>query len=75
MRGHSYDPALPQLDITAPEGDIEVEIDSRGVLYVHVEGFSCLRICQIKVLITVIQKGRQSRVVSRIHAVTPPVKP
>jgi hypothetical protein len=44
-----YDNTPPHLDITAPSTMVEVEIDStRGVLYVHVEGFTALRICQIK---------------------------
>jgi hypothetical protein len=45
----SYDPELPQLDITAPDHDITVEVDrGRGVLYVHVGPITVLRICRIK---------------------------
>lgn len=50
MLGHSIskDPIAPSLDITAPKGPVQVEIDrQRGVLYVHVEGFTCLRICRM----------------------------
>jgi hypothetical protein len=39
------------LDITAPEGPVEVEIQHRPngmVLYVHIDGMSVLRVCQIK---------------------------
>lgn len=49
MKGASIESDPPHVDITGPEGDIEIEIDAiRGVMYVHVEGFSCLRIYQIK---------------------------
>lgn len=52
MIGASVHPGIsemtpPSVDITQPEGPVEVEIDrARGVLYVHVEGFTCLRICR-----------------------------
>ena len=37
----------PQLDITAPEWPVEVEVDHRrNVLYVHAEGVTILRICR-----------------------------
>lgn len=39
------------LDITAPETQVVVELQERAngyVLYVHVEGMTVLRICQIK---------------------------
>lgn len=43
---------VEMLDITGPETPVQVEIQDRGaqgfVLYVHVEGMSVLRICQIK---------------------------
>lgn len=49
MKGASVSQEPPQVDITAPEGEVRVEYDrNRKVLYVHVGGFSCLRICQIK---------------------------
>jgi hypothetical protein len=47
--GFSYDPAIPQLDITAPEHEVQIESDSAtGVLYVHVGPVTVLRICRIK---------------------------
>lgn len=37
-----------QLDITAPEKGVQVEYDQhRAVLYVHVDGYTALRICRI----------------------------
>lgn len=37
-----------QLDITAPEKGVQVEYDKRrAVLYVHVDGYTALRICRI----------------------------
>jgi hypothetical protein len=48
-RGFSYDPDVPQLDITAPTSEVQIELDlDRGVLYVHVGPVTVLRICQIK---------------------------
>ena len=47
MKGFQFgnDP-VPQLDITAPATFAQVEYDqARGVMYVHIEGFTCLRIC------------------------------
>jgi hypothetical protein len=39
----------PQLDITEPDGDVVVEYDRhRGVLYVHMEGVTVLRVCRIE---------------------------
>lgn len=44
------DPKLPSLDITEPELGVQFEWDEpRGVLYVHVDGATVLRICRIKV--------------------------
>jgi hypothetical protein len=38
----------PQLDITGPEGEVQVEVDhTRGVMYVHLEGATILRICRV----------------------------
>jgi hypothetical protein len=38
---------LPQIDITQPD-DVVVELDmKRGVLYVHVNGVTALRICRL----------------------------
>ena len=49
MKGASVGMSPPQIDITAPEGDVTIEVDAvRGVMYVHIEGYSCLRMCQIK---------------------------
>lgn len=47
--GFSYgNERLPQLDIAAPRTPVEIEFDpARAVLYVHIEGFTCLRINQI----------------------------
>jgi len=46
-----------QVDVTEPEGKVEVEIDTkRRVLYVHMEGYSVLRICRIEEL-RLIQDG------------------
>lgn len=37
-----------QLDITAPDHGVQVEYDrNRKVLYVHVDGYTALRICRI----------------------------
>ncbi len=37
----------PQLDITGPEGQVAIEVDrTRGVIYVHAEGATVLRICR-----------------------------
>lgn len=37
----------PQVDITGSSTPVEVEVDhTRGVIYVHMEGVSVLRICQ-----------------------------
>lgn len=37
-----------QLDITGPEKGVQVEYDQhRSVLYVHVDGYTALRICRI----------------------------
>lgn len=48
MKGAQISTLPPQLDITAPETEVQVEYDkTRNVLYVHIEGFTCLRICQI----------------------------
>lgn len=39
--------APPQLDITQPEGPVVIEVDHRRkVMYVHIEGFTVLRICR-----------------------------
>ena len=36
------------LDITKPDHDVQIEWDiTRRVLYVHVEGITALRICQV----------------------------
>lgn len=41
-------PLPQQLDITAPKHGVQVEYQSeRGVLYVHVDGYTALRICRI----------------------------
>lgn len=58
--GASVGMTPPQVDITGPEGDVTIEVDAvRGVMYVHVEGFTCLRMCRIKG--KVIMKATQSR--------------
>jgi hypothetical protein len=45
----SYNPGIPQLDITKPDFDITIEIDEpRGVMYIHVGPVTVLRICQVK---------------------------
>ena len=37
-----------QLDITAPDSIVCVEIDRRrNVMYVHVDGYTALRVCRI----------------------------
>ena len=54
--------ALPlrQMDITQPEGEVQVQIRADGsVLWVHVEGQTVLRICRISKL--VIQDERTPR--------------
>lgn len=50
MKGASVvsDKGLESIDLTAPDGEVEVEIDrNRGVLYVHAEGRTVLRICRV----------------------------
>lgn len=50
MKGHSFsrDGNTPSLDITQPDGPVVIELDlDRGVMYVHMEGFTVLRICRI----------------------------
>jgi hypothetical protein len=55
--GHSYDPILPQLDITAPKDDVSIEVDARRhVVYVHVGPVTVLRICRTG-QVTVTQVG------------------
>lgn len=45
-----------QLDITAPEFAVQVEIDERRhILYVHVDGYTALRICRIPGKVEVIK--------------------
>jgi hypothetical protein len=42
---------IEMLDLTGPKGPMQVEVQVRAnglVLYVHVEGMSVLRICQVK---------------------------
>lgn len=51
---------LPQLDITAPTGPVVIECDSkRGIIYVHIEGISVLRICRITGEITVADPAKR----------------
>lgn len=70
MKGASVGMTPPQVDITGPEGDIMIEVDAvRGVMYVHIEGFTCLRICQIKGTVALeakVQNGTQSAYVHRV---------
>jgi hypothetical protein len=52
----------PSLDITGPNGPVMIEVDAaRGVMYVHIEGFTVLRICRIKDAIWLEQTGKDSR--------------
>lgn len=47
-RGVQYTADQPQLDITAPQGQVHVEIDHhRNVLYVHVDSVTVFRMCRI----------------------------
>lgn len=51
MKGFAYGDRIvaPSLDITAPDTFVQIEYDqARGVMYVHLEGFTCLRICGMK---------------------------
>lgn len=56
MKGHAFSKdTAPSLDITEPSTEVTVEIDHhRKVLYVHLEGYTCLRICRIPGKIKVI---------------------
>lgn len=50
MKGASVvtDKGLESMDLTQPDGEVEVQVDrARGVLYVHAEGRTVLRICRI----------------------------
>lgn len=48
---------IPQLDITKPDTPVQVEVDrTRGVLYVHIEGYTCLRICRCSTITVVEHK-------------------
>lgn len=50
---HSYDPTVPQLDITGPQ-HVEVELQEQVdglVLYVHVQGVTVLRVCKLAALL------------------------
>lgn len=43
----SIDPQ--QMDITAPIGDVEIQVRSNGsVIWIHCEGITVLRICRIE---------------------------
>jgi hypothetical protein len=43
----SHSGLLRQMDITAPEGEVQVQISADGkVLWVHVEGVTVLRVCR-----------------------------
>ena len=49
------------LDITAPKRGVEVEVDDkRGVLYVHVDGMTVLRICRMPSAVSVVLNGEVS---------------
>ena len=40
---------MRQMDITAPEGEVQVQIRADGkVLWIHVEGVTVLRVCRIE---------------------------
>lgn len=51
------DNGLPQVDVTPLDGkakEVQLEIDTeRGVIYVHMEGITVLRICKIKEVSTI----------------------
>lgn len=48
-------------DITAPEYPVEVEIRSDGkVLWVHVDGITVLRICQMKHPVQIIDGAKNA---------------
>lgn len=47
--GFNKEPALPQLDITAPNHGVQVQVSPEGDrVWVNVDGVCVLRICQIQ---------------------------
>lgn len=61
MKGYQFSgqDGLPNLDITQPDGPVVVEIDeNRGVLWVHIEGFTCLRICRASRIVVTNQETK-----------------
>lgn len=47
--------ASPMRDVVGP-GDLQIEMDlDRGVVYVHADGITVLRVCDVKVLRTTVK--------------------
>jgi hypothetical protein len=61
MKGFHFDREQPQLDITEPDGPVEITIQANGVVFVHCEGKTVLRVCRVKQFLVDDQRTQDQR--------------
>ena len=67
---HDDDCSLRMMDITAPEGDVQIQIRPDGkILWVHIEGQTILRICRIEGKIEIQDERTDYELIERLRLV------